>query len=71
VLGLTDPYVDTNSDQKTLLLLGKDFATGSTKEVKTLRLPLDGTFENAREDVGAVLSIDKEENKKALQEFLD
>ncbi|MCM3539059.1 LCP family protein [Priestia endophytica] len=71
LLGLTDPYVDTNIDQKTLLLLGKDFATGSTKEVKTLRLPLDGTFENAREDVGSVLSIDKEENKKALQEFLD
>ncbi|SFC23220.1 transcriptional attenuator, LytR family [Bacillus sp. OV322] len=71
ILGMTAPYIDTNIDTKTMLILGKDVITGQAKSVDKLRIPLDGTFENERiPGIGAVLAVDLEKNKAALQQFL-
>ncbi|MGE7765550.1 LCP family protein [Peribacillus sp. NPDC096540] len=71
LLGLLDSYIDTNVDTKTNLILGKDFITGQAKNVQTLRIPLNNTFENQRyDDVGEVLNIDLDKNKEELQKFL-
>ena len=71
LLGLTDPYIDTNVDTKIMLIIGKDFVTGQAKKIQTLRIPLNNTFENQRYDnIGQVLSIDLNKNKEALQKFL-
>ncbi|MGE8203188.1 LCP family protein [Heyndrickxia sp. NPDC080065] len=70
LLGVAEPYIDTNVDTATLLSIGKGVMTGSSKKLETLRIPVKDSFEDKRVDVGAVLSIDFDKNKKALKEFL-
>ncbi|MCT1904443.1 LCP family protein [Oceanobacillus sojae] len=70
LLGVADPYVDTNVDNKTILTIGKGLISGSEHPMETLRIPVDNSFWNARTDAGAVLEIDIEQNKQALHEFL-
>ncbi|WHY72113.1 LCP family protein [Fictibacillus enclensis] len=70
IVGLLDPYIETNVDSKSKLIIGKDFITGNAHNVKKLRIPLDNSFQNERHNVGDVLSIDLKKNKEALQEFL-
>ncbi|MEH7308879.1 LCP family protein [Neobacillus drentensis] len=71
ILGVINPYVDTNLDTSTLLSLGKDVLTNQSNDLKTMRVPVDGSFTNEQfKDVGAVLSINLEQNKSALNEFL-
>lgn len=70
LLGVADPYVDTNVDNKTILSIGKGVISGSEHPMETLRIPVDNSYQNARTDVGAVLDIDIEQNKQALHDFL-
>lgn len=70
LLGVADPYIDTNVDNRTLLTIGKGLLMGKSNDVETLRIPVAGLFEDKREDVGEVLSIDLEANKQALKDFL-
>ncbi len=71
ILGVIDPYTDTNVDNRTILTIGKGLLTGKTKAMKTLRIPVEKSFDDLRVDgVGLILSIDFEKNKQALQEFL-
>lgn len=71
ILGVIDPYVDTNLDTPTLLSLGKDLLTNNSSKIQTLRIPVNGSFTNERFDnAGDVLSIDLAQNKQALAEFL-
>lgn len=71
LLGVIDPYVDTNMDSITLLMLGKDLIKNQSNELTTLRIPVDGSYTNERyNNVGAVLNIDLEENKSAIDQFL-
>ncbi|GAB2572398.1 LCP family protein [Gracilibacillus alcaliphilus] len=70
LLGVADPYIDTNVDNKTILSIGKGLIAGSEHPMETLRIPVENSYQNARTDVGAVLEVDIEQNKQALQEFL-
>lgn len=70
IVGLLDPYIDTNVNTKSKFIVGKDFITGKAHKVESLRIPINGSFENERHNVGDVLSIDLEKNKEALREFL-
>jgi len=71
LLGVIDPYVDTNINTPTLLSLGKDILTNKSSKLQTLRIPVNGSFTNERyDDVGAVLGIDLAQNKQAIDEFL-
>ncbi|WP_368901833.1 LCP family protein [Oceanobacillus oncorhynchi] len=70
LLGVADPYIDTNVDSKTILTIGKGLISGSEHPMETLRIPVDNSYQNVRTDVGAVLEIDVEQNKQALEEFL-
>lgn len=72
ILGLVDPYVETNLPNGVIFSVGKDFLLGDTKETKSFRLPVDGSFTNKTVPTyGAVLDLDLEKNKEALQQFLD
>ncbi|MBM7691016.1 LCP family protein required for cell wall assembly [Peribacillus deserti] len=71
LIGVINPYVDTNIDSGTILSLSKDVLFGNTKDTQNLRIPVDGSFRDARINGAAVLEIDIEENKQALHEFLD
>ena len=70
ILGILDPYIDTNVDSRTLFTIGKGLLVGKSTNMETLRIPVANSYEDKRVNVGAVLSIDFEKNKQALQEFL-
>lgn len=70
LLGMADPYIDTNIDSKTLLSMGKGIVSDKDQSIETLRIPVDYSYENAYTGAGAVLDIDVEENKQQLQNFL-
>ena len=70
LLGMSDPYIDTNVDNRTLLTIGKGLLMGNAEKMETLRIPVEGSFANERVNVGAVLSIDVERNKQVMQDFL-
>ncbi|PKR85059.1 transcriptional regulator [Heyndrickxia camelliae] len=71
ILGVINPYLDTDLDTPTLFTLGKDLLTNKSSKVQTLRIPVNGSYTNETYDnVGAVLNIDLAQNKHALDEFL-
>lgn len=71
LLGMADSYVSTNLDKKTMISIGKGLLDNKDAGIESLRLPLDGTFENERvEGAGLVLAIDLEKNSQALDDFL-
>lgn len=71
ILGVVEPYIDTNVDNRTILTIGKGMLTGKKQGMETMRIPVENSFEEKRVDrVGEVLSIDFEKNKQALQDFL-
>lgn len=70
LLGMADPYIETNIDSKTLLSMGKGIVSDKQHSIETLRIPVDYSYENAYTEAGAVLDINVEENKQELQNFL-
>lgn len=71
ILGVVNPYIDTNVDNRTILTIGKGMLTGQSKGMETMRIPVENSFEEVRiSGAGEVLSIDLEKNKQALQDFL-
>ncbi|MBU8878320.1 LCP family protein [Bacillus sp. FJAT-29790] len=70
LLGVADPYIDSNLDTRTILTIGKGLIAGKSKQMDTLRIPIKDSYVDERVNVGAVLNIDFEKNKQALNEFL-
>ncbi|MCI2255226.1 LCP family protein [Domibacillus sp. PGB-M46] len=70
LLGAADPYIDTNVDTRALLSIGKGLVAGKSKEMESIRIPLQGSYENESVSVGEVLKIDLSQNKQSLQDFL-
>ncbi|WHY01374.1 LCP family protein [Neobacillus sp. DY30] len=71
ILGVVDPYIDTNLDTPTLLSLGKDLLTNRSNDLRTLRIPVQDSYTDERfGGVGAVLSINLDQNKSVLDKFL-
>ncbi|KAB2337161.1 LytR family transcriptional regulator [Cytobacillus depressus] len=72
LVGVMTPFVNTNMDTADILYIGKDFISKSMSDIDTLRVPIDGSYENQRiNGAGAVLAINLEKNKQAIQEFLE
>ncbi|ESU33329.1 hypothetical protein G3A_06970 [Bacillus sp. 17376] len=72
MLDLLHTHIDTNIDSPTLLAIGKDILTNQGGEMQTIRIPEDGSFENTYQDgIGEVLEVDFDQNKEALEEFLE
>ncbi|MCG7335914.1 LCP family protein [Sporosarcina sp. ACRSM] len=70
LLGVVEPYIETNVDKMTLLSIGKGMLLNKNATMETLRIPVANSYVDKRESVGEVLSIDFEKNKQALKEFL-
>ena len=72
LLDLLHTYIETNIDTSTLLTIGKDILTEKSGDVETLRIPENGSFQNKHhEELGEVLEVDFQQNKEALQKFLE
>ncbi len=69
IVGTAASYVDTNIDSRILFTMGKDIIMNKTREMEKMRIPIPDSYTDQNVDVGAVLSINLEENKQALNEF--
>lgn len=71
IIGVIDPYVETNLETPILLSLGKDLIMNQSSDLKTMRIPVNDSYTDERVvNVGAVLKINLDQNKEALEEFL-
>ncbi|MBP2241112.1 LCP family protein required for cell wall assembly [Cytobacillus eiseniae] len=71
LIGVMTPYINTNMNTKDILYIGKDFISTKNREIETLRIPVDGSYDDERiKGVGSVLAIDFEKNQRAIHEFL-
>lgn len=72
LLGSIEPFVSTNIANSQILDYGKSFFLNPIGQVETLTIPFEGSYVNSRYNhAGAVLELDMEKNKKAIQEFLE
>lgn len=72
VLGTVQPYIETNLKGIDLLDLSKDFLLNPPDHVETLRIPIDDSYTNeSYSHAGSVLEIDFEQNKAAINQFLN
>ncbi|WP_285766034.1 LCP family protein [Peribacillus sp. SI8-4] len=63
-------YLDTDIGVKTLMEMGPKAVFHAPDTVETMRIPVEGSFKDAEyPEIGAVLEMDDEKNKQALQEF--
>ncbi|KIY21205.1 MULTISPECIES: LCP family protein [Mesobacillus] len=71
LIGVVSPFVNTNMNTGDILYMGKGLISKENRDIETMRIPVEGLFENQRvSGAGAVLAIDLEANRQALQEFL-
>ncbi|WP_096190876.1 LCP family protein [Neobacillus soli] len=72
LLGLINKYIDTNMDGSTLLTIGKDMLSKKSRDIETIRIPEDGSFQNKRDEkLGDVLEVDYRQNIEALNKFME
>ncbi|WP_018663319.1 LCP family protein [Heyndrickxia acidiproducens] len=72
LLGTIQPYISTNMSKMNMLGLVKDVIVGSDLQVKTLTVPISGTYSDGYyPQAGAVLDIDKTKNTEAIETFLN
>ncbi|MGZ4159383.1 MAG: LCP family protein [Neobacillus sp.] len=71
LIGVITPFINTNMDTTDMLFMAKDFFSKNKGNVETLRIPVDNSFTEPRiKGEGAVLEINLEKNKEALQQFI-
>lgn len=71
LIGVMTPFINTNMGTSDILYIGKDFISKKNRDIDTLRIPVDGSYDNQRiGGIGSVLAIDLEKNKQAIHEFL-
>jgi len=73
LLGLSDkvlPYVTTDLSDSEMLSYMKTVLFMGTTDIHQMRIPVDHSFENAKINKMAVLTIDLEKNREALSSFI-
>lgn len=64
--------LDTNMPTDLIIDLAKDFLSGSVKDLETLSVPVEGSWDfNDNTSAGSVIEIDEATNAQAIKEFLD
>ncbi|MBL1226318.1 LCP family protein [Enterococcus sp. BWR-S5] len=64
--------LDTNMPTDLIIDLAKDFLTGSVKDLETLSVPVEGSWDfNDNTSAGSVIEIDEAANAQAIKEFLE
>jgi LCP family protein required for cell wall assembly len=71
LIGVVRPYINTNMKTTDILFMAKDYLTKSNGKVATMRIPVTNSFtEPKMKGEGAVLAIDLEKNRQALNQFI-
>ncbi|KAA1040278.1 LytR family transcriptional regulator [Macrococcus equipercicus] len=70
--GIARGYVDTNMADGNIFKTGISYMVRGDKDIQTMIVPVKNSFRMVDVDgIGSVLDIDKEKNKKAIQDFLN
>ncbi|MBI5975430.1 LCP family protein [Staphylococcus canis] len=70
--GIMRGFVSTNMPDSAIYQTGLNFLVRGDKDIKTLSVPVKGSYEDITTNDGAsALGIDKEVNKKKIHEFLN
>lgn len=70
LVGVVTPFINTNMGTGDMLYIGKDFLSKDNRNIDSLRVPVDGAWDDAEINGADVLAIDEEKNKAAIREFL-
>lgn len=70
LIGVVTPFINTNMSTANMLYIGKDFLSKESRNIDSLRVPVDGAWEDAKVNGADVLAIDLEKNKEVIHEFL-
>lgn len=71
LVGVIKPFVNTNMDTSDIIYIGKDYLSKNNRDIRTLRVPVDGEFEPQRiSGVGEILRLDLEANRAVIDDFL-
>ncbi|MBD1380724.1 LCP family protein [Metabacillus arenae] len=69
--GVITPFINTNLDTATGIFIAKDVISNKSN-LETMRIPVDGSYVNASySGAGAVLDLNIEENREAINKFLN
>lgn len=72
VAGILRGYLNTDIPDSALIQTGMNFGIRGDKDVKTLTVPIKGTYQDIQTpESGSALEVDKPANKKAIQDFLN
>lgn len=72
VAGILRGYLNTDIPDSALIQTGVNFGIRGDKDVKTLTVPMKGTYQDIQTaESDSALEVDKPANKKAIQEFLN
>jgi LCP family protein required for cell wall assembly len=72
LVGTIQPYIDTNLQGLDLLTVVKDFFLNPPADIETLTVPVDQSYTmGSYEHAGSVIEIDFDENKQAIDSFLN
>jgi LCP family protein required for cell wall assembly len=72
LLGTIEPYIQTNMGTSDAIALISEILLKRPKNINTLTVPVQGAYQNGYVSYdGAVLEIDKEKNKQAIDAFLN
>jgi polyisoprenyl-teichoic acid--peptidoglycan teichoic acid transferase len=72
LVGTIQPYIDTNLAGLDLLAVVKDFFLHPPADIETLTIPVEQSYTTeSYEHAGSVLEIDFDENKQAIEQFLN
>ncbi|MCF6138674.1 LCP family protein [Pseudalkalibacillus berkeleyi] len=69
VIGTIQPYIDTNMKSFTAIGLAKDVILNKG-DIETMKIPVEGGFEETSNSAGSILQLDFEKNSQALKDFL-
>ncbi|ALS01564.1 transcriptional regulator [Enterococcus silesiacus] len=63
--------IDTNVPTSLLIDLAKDFLSGNVKPLKSLSVPVEGSWNfNDYTESGSVIELDEQQNAEAIQDFM-
>ncbi|WP_121663673.1 LCP family protein [Metabacillus litoralis] len=72
LIGTVQPYIETNVDGAEVIGILKDFVLNTPEDIETMTIPVEGSYTSkSYSHAGSVLEIDMEENKAALDAFLN
>ncbi|MFC0469322.1 LCP family protein [Halalkalibacter kiskunsagensis] len=72
LIGALEPHLETNLRTSKMLSLGRDFVLNPIGRIETIRIPIDGSFQDVYyQHAGAVLEMNLDKNRQAIYDIFN